>query len=314
MRVERARRRRRGGRRWRRRWRVRGGAAPAAASGGSAASRSRRKSLTRLRRCAGVRDFAAAAVLRSGCWVLGSGTAVPVPALEPAILDALSRVRSPATRSASRAADRRRDQADRARATQMAIAVAAAVNGTSQRNRRAGVHAWRGRPRRSGALHRREHRHAARAVRRVQLRPRPRPARSAPPSAQAASVSASRQASAPLPATAGASLPSQPFCSRFVAHWFSLHIERSRHDFLRAAAYGVSPTVRPASRPDSSRRRLPSRTRNTAQSARRSIHASRRFCSTASRMPLRVRASCRDVVASCSFNSLPVLASVNCCA
>ena len=156
--------------------------------------------------------------------------------------------------------------------TQMATAVAAAVMGTAQRNRRAGVQAWRASA--GGAVRS----IAARtAMHRAQLDACASTAAAAcacsAPSAQAASVSASRQASSAdcrrLPQRVA-----QPVVAiRFVAHCVSLHIERSRQRFLARPSRTASarPYVEDLFQIRRHQRPL-SRTRNTAQSARRSIH------------------------------------------
>ena len=198
--------------------------------------------------------------------------------------------------------------------TQMATAVAAAVSGASQRNTRAGVQAWRAGP--------------------------PEPCAPSPPEPPCTAGSSTR-ALRPQPPPARCSVAIGPGRQR-------LGVKTGVGRRLRASAAVSCPASRcdPVRGPLvlSSYRTIPSRFLagpSRTASARpyvedlvqirranvlcRALETPRNLrvvqstiaeqsCSTPSRMRSRVRASCRDVVASCSFNSLPVCANVNCCA
>jgi hypothetical protein len=176
----------------------------------------------------------------------------------------------------------------------MAIAVAAAVMGAAQRNRRAGVQAWRTWT--AGAVRSIA---ATTAMHRAQLDACASTAVAAcafsVPSAQAASVSASRHAPGDAADEPRSVLPSQSLRS---GSWpiESLFILNDPVNIsCSTVAYGVSPIVPRGSVPDSSHQRPLSHTRNTAQSARRSIHDPGEMLQ---RLPGCARASARAVATS----------------
>ena len=262
------------------------------------------------------------AVLRSGCWVLGSGSRFrvrgfrvrgsgsalgfgvprcssdqfPVPALGPESLVLESPDRGgrwwnrgdrldPARQSRSPPPSR---QPSRARASGTGAPA-------SRRGGRCGAEPCAPSPRAPPCS-------ASSSTRAA--RPQPRPVALSPPSAQAASVSASRQPSTLAGDRRSACPASCPVRVRrplVLSSYRTIQIAVPCAMYVNISSRFVAPTS------------------SVAHSKHRAICASfspreRRSCSTASRIPCRVRASCRDVVASCSFSNVPVWASVSCCA